>query len=180
MWQGTVQVIETDSEGGQVNCKLRLEDTQTHDLFAEAPYSVDGKGVEIVNGSSRLFAITVVDGSRRAVLGLGFPDRSVSFEFNVALQDFRKHAAPLDVSNTTRDYTLKDGQEIHLSIPAALSIKSTATSGTADETADDEVPVLLPPPPTVSRGRRAHQNLEATSDTTNGFDDDFGDFEQAD
>lgn len=64
----------------------------TGDLFALCPYqpskSNTNGGVEAVLDSSRYFVLTVVDqdSGQKAYLGMGFPERSESFDFNVALQ----------------------------------------------------------------------------------------------
>lgn len=175
LWQGGIRVVEVDNDNGDVECVIRLQDTKTGELFAEAPYSAAGKGVDSVNGSSRLFAITVVDSGRRAVLGLGFPDRSASFEFNIALQDFKKHAAPLDTTLSSKDYELKEGEQIHVRFPGAseTSGESEATASSKDGETQD-IPALLPPPPS---GRRTRAPPAAPAPS--GFDDDFGDFSQA-
>ena len=47
--------------------------------------------VEQVVDSSRFFAVRVVDGPRKAILGIGFEDRSDAFDFGVALQEVRRH-----------------------------------------------------------------------------------------
>ncbi|EEP80339.1 conserved hypothetical protein [Uncinocarpus reesii 1704] len=66
----------------QVKTDILLEDSSTGDLFAAAPYT-DAGVVEHAIDSSRFFAV-------RAMLGIGFEDRSEAFDFGVALQEARK------------------------------------------------------------------------------------------
>lgn len=74
----------------KVKVDILLEDTNTGDLFAAAPY-IDASVVEHAIDSSRFFAMRVVgDQGRKAVLGIGFEDRSEAFDFGVALQEARK------------------------------------------------------------------------------------------
>jgi hypothetical protein len=67
-----------------------LEDPKTGALFAAAPYTSPAS-VESVLDSSRFFAVTVKDPQgRKAVLGVGYEDRSDAFDFGVALQEARR------------------------------------------------------------------------------------------
>ena len=69
---------------------ILLEDPATGQLFAAAPYTAVTV-VEQVLDSSRFFAVTVQgEGGRKAVLGVGFEERSEAFDFSVALQEVRK------------------------------------------------------------------------------------------
>jgi hypothetical protein len=89
--------------------------------------------VEQVLDSSRFFAVRVVDGPRKAILGIGFEDRSDAFDFGVALQEARKvsrhDGAGAGVAATGRgngetgesvpekkDYSLKEGEMISITI----------------------------------------------------------------
>lgn len=62
------------------------------ELFGECPVdSYPGATVESVTDSSRYFVLRIQDPSgRSAFLGLGFADRSDSFDLNVSLQDHFK------------------------------------------------------------------------------------------
>lgn len=71
---------------------LKLEDKTSGALFANCPIDTyPGVAIEAVSDSSRYFVIRVQDDNgRSAFLGLGFGDRSDSFDLNVALQDHFK------------------------------------------------------------------------------------------
>ncbi|PGH01854.1 hypothetical protein AJ79_07790 [Helicocarpus griseus UAMH5409] len=80
--------IMADSQE-KVKTDILLEDPSTGNLFAAAPYT-DAGAVEHAIDSSRFFAIRVVGDGRKAVLGIGFEDRSEAFDFGVTLQEARK------------------------------------------------------------------------------------------
>ncbi|KAF3189470.1 hypothetical protein TWF106_008841 [Orbilia oligospora] len=86
-----IRVIETsDIDGGNVKTNIKLEDPESGELFANGPYE-GPYCVSPVTDSSRFFAVRVVDGARRAYLGIGFEERSDAFDFNVCLQEVRRH-----------------------------------------------------------------------------------------
>lgn len=71
--------------------------TPSGDLFALCPYDIKGLSVEPVLDSSRYFVLRVESddpeggtAKKRAFIGMGFQDRSDSFDFNVVLQDWTK------------------------------------------------------------------------------------------
>ena len=72
--------------------RLKLEDKGSGELFAACPVDAyPGPAVEAVTDSSRYFVIRIMDdGGRSAFIGIGFSDRSDSFDLNVALQDHFK------------------------------------------------------------------------------------------
>jgi hypothetical protein len=78
-----------DDAEEKVTTTLLLEDPKTGDLFAAAPYTSE-RTVEQALDSSRFFAITVVGEGRKAILGMGFEERSEAFDFSIALQDARR------------------------------------------------------------------------------------------
>ena len=71
---------------------LKLEDKGNGELFAACPIDTyPGPAIEAVTDSSRYFVIKIMDdGGRSANIGIGFSDRSDSFDLNVALQDHFK------------------------------------------------------------------------------------------
>ncbi|KAL3160831.1 hypothetical protein ABBQ38_009236 [Trebouxia sp. C0009 RCD-2024] len=75
--------------------EVRLEDSDTGDLFAmcPVPHGQRDIAVEPASDSSRNFVLRVVDpvSKRHAFLGLGFSERHEAFDFNVALSDHEKH-----------------------------------------------------------------------------------------
>jgi hypothetical protein len=128
--------IPSDREDGdeKVTTTLLLEDGKTGDLFAAAPYTSE-RIVEQALDSSRFFAITVVGEGRKAVLGMGFEERSEAFDFSIALQDARRvlgfesnptgaggpgarggAKAKKEVEEPKRDFSLKEGETISINL----------------------------------------------------------------
>lgn len=121
----------TDDAAERVSTTLLLEDPSSGQLFAAAPYTTPNV-VEQALDSSRFFAITVVGEGRKAVLGLGFEERSEAFDFSIALQDARRvlglEANPNAPANgraakaskapeePKRDFSLKEGQTISINL----------------------------------------------------------------
>ena len=91
MWKGRLRVMEYGSEP-PTRCLINLEDKDSGELFAQCPYQPTKQnshgGCEAVLDSSRYFVLTVVDqqSGQKAYVGMGFPERTESFDFNVALQ----------------------------------------------------------------------------------------------
>ncbi|CAE6450356.1 unnamed protein product [Rhizoctonia solani] len=79
LWKGRMRIIERSS-----GCSIRLEDSQTGEVFAQAPYDVTGLSVEAVLDSSRYFVLRAEDQGRKAYIGLGFAERAESFDFNTS------------------------------------------------------------------------------------------------
>ncbi|KAI8061681.1 hypothetical protein BC940DRAFT_309834 [Gongronella butleri] len=164
-WKGRLRIIGKGSA-----CIIRLEDGETGDIFAECPYDPASNSVEGVLDSSRYFVLKVESEGRRAFIGMGFQERSDAFDFNVALQDHAKHLraekeaerrqAEPKVDNTPKkDYSLKDGQTISISIgnmgkrsrPRPTDTQTTGSSGL--------VP-LLPPPPSAAQVKQQQQQQQ--------------------
>ncbi|KAL8381172.1 hypothetical protein RB595_005450 [Gaeumannomyces hyphopodioides] len=145
----------------QVKTDVVLEDPASGQLFAAAPYT-SAAVVEPALDSSRFFALRVQDDSgRKAVLGIGFEERSESFDFGVALQEARRalgleqspqqpgppaSAAESAKPEVKRDWSLKEGQTI------TVNLSGTKFGGRA-RTQQQEEPsaplgsfALAPPP----------------------------------
>ncbi|CED83642.1 Uncharacterized conserved protein [Phaffia rhodozyma] len=129
MWEGRLRILQ---KGG--HAVIKLEDSNTGEMFANCPYDPPGSSVEPVLDSSRYFVLRIVDESgRKASIGMGFEERGDAFDFNVALQDHLKHlssaSSPASSSSSTasstaktepkRDFSLKEGQTFSISIPGA-------------------------------------------------------------
>ncbi|KAK9460140.1 uncharacterized protein V1516DRAFT_686883 [Lipomyces oligophaga] len=197
LWTGRLRMIETaldaDGASGNMKCEVRLENNDTGELFATAPYKgATGVGVEQVIDSSRFFVLKVVEGDRHAYLGMGFKDRSESFDFNIALQEHRrqdwlyisrhcnqdeskeKEARHKDIARKTQDYSLKQGQTIVLSFGQQQSAPQKKSRPSVKEDASsNQFSGILPPPPSAAEVRERQQ----TTKTVVAHDeDDFGDF----
>ncbi|KAM0810924.1 hypothetical protein AB5N19_11277 [Seiridium cardinale] len=174
-----LRVIETSipqPDGGEkVKTDIVLEDTGNGQLFAAAPY-VTPAVVESASDSSRFFALRVQDeAGRKASLGIGFEERTESFDFGVSLQEARKGldweqsgpsgkkpAIERKQSEEKRDYSLKEGETITVNLPgrfqrrrpdpepqsnAPLSSFSLAPPPSASSSRGSGI---LPPPPSAS------------------------------
>ncbi|KZS89993.1 adaptin ear-binding coat-associated protein 1 NECAP-1, partial [Sistotremastrum niveocremeum HHB9708] len=153
VWKGRMRIIEKSS-----GAFIRLEDPSTGDLFAQAAYDAEKPNVEAVLDSSRYFVLRVEEGNRKAYIGIGFAERSESFDFNVALQDYTKRfkaaknpeaavdsASPHIPTGPKVDYSLKEGQTFSISIPGRGS-SSNSTPKSSSQSSGASIP-LLPPPP---------------------------------
>ncbi|SCV72794.1 BQ2448_4331 [Microbotryum intermedium] len=165
LWRGRLRVVEKGS-GTPSTCAIRLEDGDTGELFAVCPYKPTKAnthgGVEAVLDSSRYFVLTIVDqdSGTRAFLGMGFPERSESFDFNVALQDWSKRQTPPKAPSPTtstssqsstaptalsKDFSLKEGEVLSIKF-GGISTKKKATT-TNESGLGGGGGFLLPPPP---------------------------------
>lgn len=105
MWKGRLRVMEIGSDL-PTKCLINLEDKDSGELFAQSPYQPTKQnphgGCEAVLDSSRYFVLTVVDqqSGQKAYIGMGFPERTESFDFNVALQG-EHFFSPLEESRVT-------------------------------------------------------------------------------
>ncbi|KAI6005790.1 adaptin ear-binding coat-associated protein 1 [Pisolithus albus] len=150
LWKGRLRIIETKK-----NATLKFEDSQT--VFARAEYDPLKPSVEAVLDSSRYFVVRVEDAGKKAYIGMGFAERTDSFDFNVALQDYTKrYKAALNPPSPTSDttiashYSLKEGQTFSISIPGKSRKHGTGTSllsSSSTVSGNGSGIPLLPPPP---------------------------------
>jgi hypothetical protein len=153
-----------------VTTTLLLEDPKTGDLFAAAPYTSE-RTVEQALDSSRFFAITVVGEGRKAILGMGFEERSEAFDFSIALQDARRVLGFEQNSTTTssssrssksaqtpvadepkRDFSLKAGETISINLGGLKGRRSRSHEGgekseEGDRQSDQDALFSIKPPP---------------------------------
>ncbi|KAH9928168.1 uncharacterized protein B0H18DRAFT_1001564 [Fomitopsis serialis] len=165
LWKGRLRIIERSS-----GVSIQFEDVNTGESFAKADYDPAKPCVEAVLDSSRYFVVRVEDNGRRAYIGMGFLERTDSFDFNVTLQDYTKRwrarMNPPDAATEAaaasagpkKDYSLKDGQTFSISIPGRAKNNNTTTSNLLGGSTSSSssggggfgVP-LLPPPPSAPR-----------------------------
>jgi len=174
LWKGRMRIVEKST-----SVYLIFEDAQSGELFAKALYDPSAPSVEAVLDSSRYFVVRVEDNGKKAYIGMGFAERSDSFDFNVALQDYTKRwkasmnppssavddatPSPHIPPGPKKDYSLKEGQTFSISIPGRGSklddgldvLGSGRTSGSSllmvhASGSGNSVP-LLPPPPSASK-----------------------------
>ncbi|KAF1993694.1 adaptin ear-binding coat-associated protein-like protein 1 [Amniculicola lignicola CBS 123094] len=153
----------SDEPEEKVSTTLLLEDPSTGALFAAAPYT-NPNIVEQALDSSRFFAITVVGEGRKAVLGLGFEERSEAFDFSISLQDARRvmgmeiapnaatgpgRKAPTTAepqSNIKRDFSLKEGETISINF-GGKGRRAREESGEGNQKSDQDALFSIKPPP---------------------------------
>ncbi|KAF1821712.1 adaptin ear-binding coat-associated protein 1 NECAP-1 [Dissoconium aciculare CBS 342.82] len=194
-----LRIIET-SLGTKIKADIVLEDTNTGDLFAAAPYTASAV-VQQANDSSRFFAVRVQgEGGMKATLGIGFEDRSPAFDFGIALGEVRKVLGIDNVPNNQdparkdgssagkieaqpkQDFSLKDGEKIHIQVGSKgrRGVPTKASSGAGDDAA---LFSIAPPPPPASEIDSTSTSLpkptqDGKSAAELGFDDgEFGEFQ---
>lgn len=220
-----LRVLETaipDPDGGEsLSTEILLEDPATGQLFAGAPYT-DVGAVEAALDSGRFFAVRVVgDGGRKAVLGIGFEERGEAIDFGISLQEVRKvqgieleagrkgmlgkKAAETEVVKEKKDFSLKEGETIHVDIGKKGRRKKGEEMADRDEDNERAMFSIAPPPYTSKVGvggmmpllplppsaqdvktqrRRSRQDIPAQATSASalasdlGFDDgEFGEFQ---
>lgn len=161
-----LRVVETSSEGPEpdssfaaanVKVDVVLEDPSSGQLFAAAPYT-DRNVIEPVLDSSRFFAVTVRDDKgRKAMLGIGFEERSEAFDMAVALQEARRGLGweseqnkPADKKGETKDYSLKEGETITVNLGGTKFGRRRPQAESSSSNSADLQSFALAPPPSAS------------------------------
>ena len=132
VWQGTLKVVER----GDLTVIL-LVDSKTAAIFAVCP--VKEGAVDRCIDSSRYFVLKVenaVTGSHMFI-GLAFNERNDAFDFNTSLADAqREKQAEIEAMESakkyeygpTKDYSIKEGEKIHISVDKVASRKNSVTT----------------------------------------------------
>uniref|UniRef100_A0A1B6ELB5 NECAP PHear domain-containing protein n=1 Tax=Cuerna arida TaxID=1464854 RepID=A0A1B6ELB5_9HEMI len=148
-WTGRMRLVTSGKD-----CVLKLEDKTTGELFAKCPIDkYPGVAVESVSDSSRYFVLRIQDDNngRTAFIGVGFSDRSDSFDLNVALQDHFKWVKKSEEIEKEKedpkpelDLRFKEGETIK------INMKITKKDGSEVSSKPKARPTsggILPPPP---------------------------------
>lgn len=185
-----LRIIETSIDS-KLKIDIVLEDANSGELFAAAPYTSTAV-VQQANDSSRFFAIRVVgEGGMKATLGLGFEDRAPALDFNIALGEARKvlsldgtqgaqkgAAASKAMDEAKQDFSLKEGEKIHISVGSKG--RRGASPGTSNSAQDDGAALFsIAPPPGAAKAAEPPHTSEADGKSAKdlGFDDgEFGEF----
>ncbi|XP_072754798.1 NECAP-like protein CG9132 isoform X1 [Anoplolepis gracilipes] len=147
-WTGRMRLV---SQGD--NITIKLEDKITGELFAKCPIEqYPGIAVEPVTDSSRYFVLRIQDDNgRSAFIGVGFLDRSDSFDLNVALQDHFKWLKNREQIEKEKekpkqelDLRFKEGETIKINMKITKKDGSEVSSKSKQRTG---AVTGLPPPP---------------------------------
>jgi hypothetical protein len=142
VWQGTLKVVER----GDDTAVLLVDSAEERNIFAVCPirHNIEttnghttstnlGNGVDRCIDSSRYFVLRIQNAQgRHMYIGLAFNERNDAFDFNTALEDSRREKeverkVALGMlggvgSGKVVDYTMKEGEKIHVSIPNTNNI----------------------------------------------------------
>ncbi|CAG7709938.1 unnamed protein product [Allacma fusca] len=150
-WTGRMRLVSKDK-----TVFIKLEDKTSGALFAQCPIETyPGNSVEPVADSSRYFVLKIQDeGGRHAFIGVGFADRSDSFDLNVALQDHFKWvqkeqdlAKEKEAPKPSLDLGFKEGETIKINMKITKKDGSESSSKAKKPAAVGGLGGILPPPP---------------------------------
>ncbi|XP_062582718.1 little elongation complex subunit 2-like [Saccostrea cucullata] len=151
-WDGRLRVVAKGKD-----LFIKLEDKTSGELFAQCPVdSHPGAAVESVMDSSRYFVLRIKDDNgRSAFIGIGFDDRSDSFDLNVALQDHFKWLKKEEEAQVATkefdsgpklDLGFKAGQTITINVAKTKKVGSDTTTSKPRPKGGTTGGILPPPP----------------------------------
>ncbi|KAE8739530.1 hypothetical protein FOCC_FOCC014950 [Frankliniella occidentalis] len=149
-WTGRMRLVAKGND-----CTMKLED-KNGELFAKCPIEkYPGIALEAVSDSSRYFVVRIQDDDGRAAfIGLGFSDRSDSFDLNVALQDhfkWIKKSEEIEKEKDSKDETPKADFRFKEGETIKINMKITKKDGSEATVKPKSRPTgmggILPPPP---------------------------------
>lgn len=147
-WTGRMRLCANGQE-----VALKLEDKTSGALFANCPIDkYPGIAVEAVSDSSRYFVLRIQDDNgRTAFIGMGFGDRSDSFDLNVALQEHFKWVKNQEIIEKEKieprpelDLGFKEGETIKINMKIT---KKDGSESTVMKSKSRTGGGILPPPP---------------------------------
>lgn len=148
VWQGTLKVVER----GELTVIL-LVDAGTGAIFAVCP--VKEGAVDRCVDSSRYFVLKVENGEsgKHLFIGMAFNERNDAFDFNTSLADAQREkeaeieameAAKKYEYGPSKDYSIKDGEKIHIAIDKVTSKKSASRGDRRNSTGASAAAVPAP------------------------------------
>ncbi|CAG5012601.1 unnamed protein product [Parnassius apollo] len=178
-WTGRMRLVAKGDE-----LIMKLEDKASGELFAKCPIDkYPGVALEAVTDSSRYFVVRIQDDNgRTAYIGLGFGDRSDSFDLNVALQDhfkwLKKEQEGEQTQQQNLDLGFKDGETIKINMK--ITKKDGSEGYRPKRAVGGSGGNLLPPPPGGSRlpPPPSPQHAPSPAEPTPG-NSEWGDFNSA-
>lgn len=162
--------------------EVKLEDKTTGQLYAKCPIEAyPGVAIESVSDSSRYFVLRIQDDNgRSAFIGIGFGDRSDSFDMNVALQDhfkWVKNQEQIEKEKTEGpkeqlDLGFKEGETIKIN----MKIRREGQEGSGRTgKARAGGTGLLPPPPSAPKPSPSSAGTSPAHKPT-GLTTDWGEY----
>lgn len=137
VWQGTVKVVERGEQTA-----ILLVDRVKGSIFAVCP--VKAGAVDRCIDSSRYFVLRIENATgRHMFIGVAFNERNDAFDFNTALEDSRREKElekmPIKpYTGPTKDYSIKEGEKIHVAIPKVSNSGNDSDSGDMSESSGNE------------------------------------------
>lgn len=154
-WTGEMHIVARND-----NCVIKFINANGT-KFAEAPVAHNSKKnpVEKVTDSSRYFTVKVSDGGGNSrLIGVGFKERSASFDFRTTIQDWNQRVAEEKrirslpaYSGPSKDYSLKKGETFTIAGLGGGNPRGKSRDASSNSSGSG---LLAPPPPTGRRRRR--------------------------